>query len=74
MIVDAKSSPNPGDSVFASSATGEIIYGKYCRNASSAAIISKYIGEKEETSVFDVKKDKLTVLAIAVKIFGNMNS
>ncbi len=74
VIVDPSSSPSPGDTVFAQSSAGEIIYGKYCRNASSAAIISKYIGEKEETAVFDIKKDKITILAIAAKSFGNMNS
>ena len=74
VIVDATSSPSPGDTVFARSESGEIIYGKYCKNASSVAIISKYIGEKEETAVFDIKKDILTILAIAVKIFGNMNA
>lgn len=74
VIVDAKSSPSSGDNVFAKSSAGEIIYGKYCINGSSAAIISKYIGEKEETKVFDIKKDKITILAIAVKIFGNINA
>ena len=74
VIVDAASSPIPGDLVFAKSESGDIIYGKYCVNASSPAIISKYIGEKEETNVFDIEKDKITVLAIAVKVFGDMNS
>lgn len=71
VVVDVTSSPVPGNTVFAKGLTGEIIYGKYCINGSSAAIISKYIGEKEETEVFDIKKDKITVIAIAVKIFGN---
>lgn len=74
VIVDAASSPSPGDIVFAQDPVGEIIYGKYCKNSSSAAIISKYIGEKEETAVFDIKKDKITILAIAVKSFGNLSS
>lgn len=71
VVVDLKSSPAPGNTVFAQSHTGEIIYGKYCINGSSASIISKYIGEKEETTVFDVKKDNITIVAIAAKIFGN---
>ena len=32
VIVDINPSPSPGDSVFALSAAGEIIYGKYCKN------------------------------------------
>ncbi len=74
VIVDADSSPSPGDTVFAKDAAGEIIYGKYCKNSDSAAIISKFIGKKEETSVFDIEKDKITILAIAVKSLGNLNS
>lgn len=74
VIVDVKSAPLSGDNVFAKSESGGIIYGKYCVNSSSDAIISKYIGEKEEAYVFDIEKDKITVLAIAVKIFGDMNS
>lgn len=74
VIVDAKSLPIPGDVVFAKSESDEVIYGKYCANASSDAIISKYVGKKEEISVFDIKKDKITVLAIAVKIFDNLNA
>lgn len=74
VIVDLASSPLPGDSVFAKSELGEIIYGKFCLNASSDAIISKYIGEKEETSVFDIEKDNVTVLAVAAKIFGDINT
>ena len=74
MIVDAASAPTPGDTVFALSSAGEIIYGKYTTSSSSAAIISKYVGDKEETEVFDIKKDKITVLAIAVKTFGDIRS
>ncbi len=73
VVIDVTSSPVPGNTVFAKTFTGEFIYGKYCMNGSSASVISKYIGEKEETSVFDIKKDKITVIAVAAKIFGNPN-
>lgn len=73
IIVDVKSSPKPGNTVFAISDSGKIICGQYVKNASAQSIISKYIDDKEETAVFDVKKDKVTVLAVAVKIFGNMS-
>ena len=35
VIVDTKTLPTPGDTVFACSASGEIIYGTYCQNASA---------------------------------------
>lgn len=72
VIVDTKTPPSAGDNVFAISATADVIYGKYCTSSSSDAVISKYVGEKEETAVFDIKKDKITILAVAIKIFGNI--
>lgn len=72
VIIDLEKTPQPGDSVFAYTSEGKTLYGKYYQKDEGSAIISKFIDGKEETSIFDVKNDKIKVLAVAVKTFSNL--
>ena len=72
IIVDYEKPPVSGDCVFARTGSGEILYGKYYEKDGSCTIVSKYIGSKEETSLFDIHAEEIEILAVAIKIFKDL--